>query len=190
MAPQKKNSPKTKKVSVTKPTSSEKKGLFSSSTSSKKSSTTKSGPKREDPKKIAAKNMTKGHPGGKAEKKKIASKMANKSYARKDTMGSTKATSKSGVERAERAAKRSAVKEAHSDKDPRAKKARLDMVRDVRPGMDLVNLLSTSDGVADIIEVSGRPPLPAGGIAVTCPIVFTLSPTFQGGCCGRAHIAL
>ena len=132
--------------------------------------------------------MTKGHSGGKAEKKKIASKMANKSYARKDTMGSMKATSKSGVERAERAAKRSAVKEAHSDKDPRAKKAKLDMVRDafpgmdlakdVLPGMDLVNLLSTSDGAPDIIEVSGQPPLPGGGIEVTCPMVFTLSPTF------------
>ena len=81
------------------------KGLFSSSTSSKKSSTTKSGPKRADPKKIAAKNMTKGHPRGKAEKEKIVSKMANKSYAIKDT----KATSKSGMQRAERAAKRSAV---------------------------------------------------------------------------------
>ena len=92
MAPQKKNSPKTKKVAMTKPTSSKKKGLFSSSTSSTKSSTTKSGPERADPKKIAAKNMTKGHPGGKAEKEKIVSKMANKSYARKDTMGSTKAT--------------------------------------------------------------------------------------------------
>ena len=188
MAPQKKNLSKTKKVAKTKPDSSKKKGLFSSSTSSKKSSTMKSGPKRADPKKIAAKNMTKGHPGGKAEKEKIASKMANKSYARKDTKGSTKATSKSGMERAERAAKRSAVKEAHSDKDPRAKKAKLDMVRDafpgmdlakdVLPGMDLVNLLSTSDGVADIIEVSGRPPLPAGGIEVTCLIVFTLLPTF------------
>ena len=122
--------------------------------------------------------MTKGHPGGKAEKEKIVSKMANKSDARKDTKGSAKATSKSAVERAERAAKRSAVKEAQCDKVSRAKKARLDMVRDVLPGMDLVNLLSTSDGVADIIEVSGRPPLPAGGFEVTCPIVFTLSPTF------------
>ena len=122
--------------------------------------------------------MTKRHPGLKAEKEKIVSKMANKSYARKDTMGSMKATSKSGVERAERAAKRSAVKEAQCDKVSRAKKARLDMAKDVLPGIDLVNLLSTSDGVADIIEVSGRPPLPAGGIEVTCPIVFTLSPTF------------
>ena len=75
--------------------------------------------------------MTKGHPGGKAEKEKIVSKMANKSYARKDTKGPTKATSKSGMERAERAAKRSAVKEAQCDKDPRAKKAKLDMVREV-----------------------------------------------------------
>ena len=73
MALQKKNSPKTKKVAMT---------------------------KRADPKKIAAKNMTKGHPGGKAEKEKIVSKMANKSYARKDTMGSTKATTKSGMQRA------------------------------------------------------------------------------------------
>ena len=136
------------------------------------SSTTKSGPKRADPKKIAAKNMTKGHPGGKAEKEKIVSKMANKSYAIKDTKRSTKATSKSGMERAERAAKRSAVKEAQCDKVSRAKKARLDMAKDVLPGIDLVNLLSTSDGVADIIELSGGPPLPAGGI------LFTLSPTF------------
>ena len=92
------------------------------------------------------------------------------------------------MQRAKRAAKRSAVKEAQCDKDPRAKKAKLDMVRDafpgmdlakdVLPGMDLVNLLSTSDGAPDIIEVSGQPPLPAGGIEVTCPIVFTLSPTF------------
>ena len=174
MAPQKKNSPKTKRVAKTKPTSSKKKDLISSSTSSKKSSTTKSGPKRADPKKIAAKNMTKGHSGGKAEKKKIA----NKSYAIKDTKGSTKATSKSGMQRAERAAKRSAVKEAQCEKVSRAKKARLDMAKDVLPGIDLVNLLSTSDGVADIIEVSGRPPLPAGGIEVTCALVFTLSPTF------------
>ena len=114
--------------------------------------------------------MTREHPGGKAEKEKIVSKMANKSYARKDTMGSMKATSKSGVERAERAAKRTAIKEAQCDKVSRAKKARLDMAKDVLPGIDLVNLLSTSDGVADIIEVSG--------IEVTCPILFTLSPTF------------
>ena len=59
----------------------------------------------------------------------------------------------SGMQRAERAAKRSAVKEAHSDKDPRAKKAKLDMVRDAFQGMDLAK-----DHLPDMVE-PGQPPL-------------------------------
>ena len=95
--------------------------------------------------------------------------MARRSSAKVETRGLKKAMKKSAVERAERASKRSALKEALNDQEPRAKKARLDLLKKVDdlPGLDLASLLSTSDGVADIAAASGSRPLGAGGVEVT-----------------------
>ena len=143
-------------------------------TSSKKSPNKKSGPKKTNSKNTTAKNMMKKGSQVEALKKKTVSKMAGRSSAKRETRGFKKAMTKSAVERAERANKRSALKEALSDKEPRAKRARLDLLKKVDdlPGLDLASLLSTSDGVADIAAASGSRPLGAGGVEVTS---FTIS---------------
>ena len=160
MAPQNQNNPK--KTAMKK----KKVQAKNARTSSKKSPNKKSGPKKTNSKNATAKKMTKKGSKVGALKKKTVSKM--------ETRGFMKAMSKSAVERAERANKRSALKEALSDKEPRAKKARLDLLKrvDDLPGLDLASLLITSDGVADIAAASGSRPLGAGGVEVTS---FTIS---------------
>ena len=147
-------------------------------TSSKKSPNKKTSSKNETAKKMVEKGSKVG-----ALKKKTVSKMAGRSSAKRETRGLKKAMSKSGVERAERANKRSALKEALSDKEPRAKKARLDLLKKVNdlPGLDLASLLTTSDGVADIAAASGSRPLAAGGVEVTSFTLSLLTQTSPGG---------
>ena len=139
----------------------------------------------------AKKMMKKGSKVG-ALKKKTVSKMAARSSAKRETRGFKKAMDKSAVECAERANKRSALKEALSDTEPRAKKARLDLLKKVDdlPGLDLASLLSTSDGVADSAAASGSRPLGAGGVEVTAFTLFLLSPTPPGGSDGEAYSAV
>ena len=163
-------------------------------TSSKKSPNKKSGPKKTNSKNATAKKMMKKGSQVGALKKKTVSKVAGRSSAKRETRGFKKAMSKSAVERAERANKRSALKdkEALSDKEPRAKNARLDLLKKVDdlPGLDLASLLSTSDGVADIAAASGSRPLGAGGVEVTAFTLFLLSPTPPGGSDGEAYSAV
>ena len=148
-------------------------------TSSIKSPNKKSESKKTNSKNVTAKKMMmKGSQVG-ALKKKTVSKMAGRSSAKRETRGLKKAMSKSAVERAERASKRSAL----SDQEPRAKKARLDLLKKVddMPGLDLASLLSTSDGVADIAAASGSRPMGAGGVEVTSFTLSVLSQTSPGG---------
>ena len=177
MAPQNQNNPKK--------TAMKKKEVLAKNarTSSKKSPNKKSGPKKTNSKNATAKKMMKKGSKVGALKKKTVSKMAGRSSAKRETRGLKKAMSKSGVERAERANKRSALKEALSDKEPRAKKARLDLLKKVDdlPGLDLASLLSTSDGVADIAAASGSRPLAAGGVEVTSFTLSLLTQTSPGG---------
>ena len=168
MAPQDQNNPK--KTAMKK----KKVQAKNARTSSKKSPNKKSGPKKTNSKNATAKKMMKkGSKVGAL--KKTVSKMADRSSAKRETRGLKKAMSKSAVERAERANKRSALKEALSDKEPRAKRARLDLLKKVDdlPGLDLASLLITSGGVADIAAASGSRPLGAGAVEVTS---FTLYP--------------
>ena len=176
MAPQNQNSPKK--------TAMKKKKVQAKNvrTSSKKSPNKKSGPKKMNSKnETTAKKMMKAGSKVGALKKKTVSKMAGRSSAKRETRGFKKAMSTSAVERAERANKRSALKEALSDKEPRAKKARLDLLKKVNdlPGLDLASLLSTSDGVADIAAASGSRPL--GGVEVSSFTLSLLSQTSPGG---------
>ena len=97
-------------------------------------------------------------------KKKLASKKATalakkvgKSCSAKKDSTRLNTTSNSSDERAARAAKRAAAKEDSITLGPKAKKARLGL--DVFPKEDLVDLLSASDGVADILAASGSQPL-------------------------------
>ena len=97
-------------------------------------------------------------------KKKLASKKATalakkvgKSCSAKKDSTRLNTTSNSSDERAARAAKRAAANEDSITLGPKAKKARLGL--DVFPKEDLVDLLSTSDGVADILAASGSQPL-------------------------------
>ena len=177
MAPQNQNNPKK--------TAMKKKEVLAKNarTSSKKSPNKKSGPKKTNSKNATAKKMMKKGSKVGALKKKTVSKMAGRSSAKRETRGLKKAMSKSGVERAERANKRSALKEALSDKEPRAKKARLDLLKKVNdlPGLDLASLLTTSDGVADIAAASGSRPLAAGGVEVTSFTLSLLTQTSPGG---------
>ena len=177
MAPQNQNNPKK--------TAMKKKEVLAKNarTSSKKSPNKKSGPKKADSKTATAKKMMKKGSKVGALKKKTVSKMAGMSSAKRETRGLKKAMSKSAVERAERANKRSALKEALSDKEPRAKKARLDLLKKVDdlPGLDLASLLAASDGVADIAAASGSRPLGAGGVEVTSFTLSLLSQTCPGG---------
>ena len=175
MAPQNQNNPK--KTAMKK----KKVQAKNSRTSSEK----KSGPKKMNSKnETTAKKMMKAGSKVGALKKTTVSEMAGRSSAKRETRGLKKAMSKSAVERAERANKRSALKEALSDQEPRAKKARLDLLKKVDdlPGLDLASLLSTSDGVADIAAASASRPLGAGGIEVTSfTISSLLSQTSPGG---------
>ena len=183
MAPQNQNNPK--KTAMKK----KKVQAKNARTSSKKSPNKKSGPRKANSKNATAKKMMKKGSKVGALKKKTVSKMAGRSSAKRETRGLKEAMSKSAVERAERANKRSALKEALSDKEPRAKKARLDLLKKVDdlPGLDLASLLSTSDGVADIAAASGSRPLGAGGVEVTSfTISSLLSPTSPGGSDGEA----
>ena len=177
MAPQNQNNPKK--------TAMKKKEVLAKNarTSSKKSPNKKSGPKKTNSKNATAKKMMKKGSRVAALKKKTVSKMVGRSSAKRETRGLKKAMSKSAVERAERANKRSALKEALSDKEPRAKKARLDLLKKVDdlPGLDLASLLATSDGVADIAAASGSRPLAAGGVEVTSFTLSLLSQTSPGG---------
>ena len=161
-------------------------------TSSEKSPNKKSGPKKADSKTETAKKMMKDGLKVGALKKKTVSTVVGRSSARRETRGLKKAMSKSAVERAERANKRSALKEALSDQEPRAKKARLDLLKKVDdlPGLDLASLLSTSDGVAGIAAASGSRPLAAGGVEVTSFTLSLLSQTSPGGSDEQAHSAL
>ena len=165
----------TKKVAVPKKTPLKKKVLDKkvaapkktypkvSGLSTMKSSTKKTEPKKADVKKPLMKKPTKTSPL----KKKLAAKKATalakkvgKSSAKiLGKMDSTRlnTTSKSSDERAARAAKRQAAKEDFIILGPKAKKARLGL--DVFPKEDLVDLLSASDGVADILAASGSQPL-------------------------------
>ena len=147
-------------------------------TSSEKPPNKKSGPMKINSKKMMKKSSKVG-----ALKKKTVSKMAGRSSAKRETRGFKKAMSKSAVERAERANKRSALKdkEALSDKEPRAKRARLNLRKKVDdlPGLHLASLLSTSDGVADIAAASGSRPL--GGVEVSSFTLSLLSQTSPGG---------
>ena len=175
MAPQNQNNPK--KTAM-------KKKKVQAKASSKKSPNKKSGPKKTNSKNATAKKMMKKGSKVGALKKKTVSKMAGRSSAKRETRGLKEAMCKSAVERAERAYKRSALKEALSDKEPRAKKARLDLLKKVDdlPGLDLASLLATSDGVADIAAASGSRPLAAGGVEVTSfTISSLLSQTSPGG---------
>ena len=174
MAPQNQNN--SKKTAM-------KKKKVQAKTSSNKSPNKKSGPKKADSKTATAKKMMKKGSQVGALKKTIVSKMAGRSSSKRETRGLKKAMSKSAVERAERANKRSALKEALSDKEPRAKKARLDLLKKVDdlPGLDLASLLATSDGVADIAAASGSRPLAAGGVEVTSFTLSLLSQTSPGG---------
>ena len=124
-----------------------------------KSSTKKTELKKAGIKKPLIKKQTKKSPL----KKKLASKKATalakkvgKSSAKKDTTR-LNTTPNSSAERAARAAKRQAAKEDSITLGPMAKMARLDL--DVLPKVDLVDLVSTSDGVADILAASGSQPL-------------------------------
>ena len=76
------------------------------------------------------------------------------SAAKKESKGS-----KSGEDRAARATRRRLAKEAPDAKQPKLKKARLDA------SSDLVSLLTTSAGVADIFATSGSRPLPEEAVA-------------------------
>ena len=182
MAPQNQNNPK--KTAMKK----KKVQAKNARTSSEKSPNKKPGPKKTNSKNATAKKMMKKGSKVGALKKKTVSKMAGRSSAKRETRGLKKAMSKSAVERAERAYKRSALKEALSDKEPRAKKARLDLLKKVDdlPGLDLASLLSTSDGVADIAAASGSRPLGADGVEVTSFTLSLLSPTSRGGSDGHA----
>ena len=186
MAPQNQNNPKR--------TAMKKKKVQANNarTSSKKSPNKKSGPKKTNSKNTTAKNMMKKGSQVEALKKKTVSKMAGRSSAKRETRGLKMAMSQSALERAERANKRSALKEALSDQEPRAKKARLDLLKKVDdlPGLDLASLLATSDGVADIAAASGSRPLGAGGVEVTASTLFLLSPTPPGGSDGEAYSAV
>ena len=186
MAPQNQNNPK--KTAMKK----KKVQAKNSRTSSEKSPNKKPGPKKMNSKNATAEKMMKKGSKVGALKKKTVSKMAGRSSAKRETRGLKKAMSKSAVERAERANKRSALKEALSDKEPRAKKARLDLLKKVDdlPGLDLASLLSTSDGVADIAAASGSRPLGAGGVEVTSFTLSLFSPTSPGGSDEQADSAL
>ena len=186
MAPQNQNNPK--KTAMKK----KKVQAKNARTSSKQPPNKKSGPKKTNSKNATAKKMMKKGSKAGALKEKTVSKMAGRSSAKRETRGFKKAMSKSAVERAERANKRSALKEALSDKEPRAKKARLDLLKKVDdlPGLDLASLLITSDGVADIAAASGSQPLGAGGVEVTSFTLSLLSQTSPGGSDGHADSAL
>ena len=153
-----KKTPLQKKVSAKKVAAPKKTYPKVSGLSTMESSTKKTEPKKADGKKPMAKKLTKKSPL----KKKLAAKKATalakkvgKSSAKKDTRLNT--TSKSCCERAARAAKRDAAKEDSITLGPKAKKARLGL--DDFPKEDLVDLISTSDGVADIPAASGSQPL-------------------------------
>ena len=152
-------------------------------TSSEKPPNKKSGPMKMNSKNATAKKMMKKSSKVGALKKKTMSKMTARSSVKRETRGFKKAMSKSAVERAERANKRSALKdkEALSDKEPRAKRARLNLRKKVDdlPGLHLASLLSTSDGVADIAAASGSRPL--GGVEVSSFTLSLLSQTSPGG---------
>ena len=155
----------------------------------KKSPNKTSGPKKTNSKNATAKKMMKKGSKVGALKKTTVSKMAGRSSAKRETRGLKKAMSKSAVERDARANKRSTLREALSDQEPRAKKARLDLLKKVDdlPGLDLASLLSTSDGVADIAAASASRPLGAGGIEVTSfTISSLLSQTSPGGSAEQA----
>ena len=143
-----------KKVATPKKTYPKVSGL-----SAKKSSMKKTEPKKADVKKPLMKKPNKKSPL----KKKLASKKATalakkvgKSSAKKDSTR-LNTTSNSSDERAARAAKRQAAKEDSITLGPMAKRARLD--QDDFPKEDLVDLVSTSDGVAEILAASGSQPL-------------------------------
>ena len=181
MAPQNQNNPK--KTAMKK----KKVQAKNARTSSNKSPNKKSGLKKTNSKNETAKQMMKKGSKVGALKKTTVSKMAGRRSSKRETRGLKKAMSMSAVERAERANKRankrSALKEALSDQEPRAKKARLDLLKKVDDlrGLDLASLLSTSDGVADIAAASGSRPLVAGGVEVTSFTLSLLSPTSPGG---------
>ena len=181
MAPQNQNSPK--KTAMKK----KKVQAKNARTSSKKSPNKKSEPKKADSKTATTKKMMNDGLKVGALKKKTVSKMAGRSSAKRETRGLKEAMCKSAVERAERAYKRSALKEALSDKEPRAKNARLVLLKKVDdlPGLELASLLSTSDGVADIAAASGSRPLGGGGVEVTSFTLSLLSQTSPGGSDGQ-----
>lgn len=160
----------TKKVAVPKKTPLKKKVLDKkvatpkktlpkvSGLSTKKSSTKKTEPKKADAKRPMTKKPTKTSPLKKLASKKATAlaKKVGKSSAKKDSTR-LNTTSNSSDARAARAAKRQAAKEDSITLGPMAKRARLNL--DVFPKEDLVDLLSASDGVADILAASGSQPL-------------------------------
>ena len=175
MAPQqKKNSKKTaspKKIPAKK-TALKKAGskkLSSKTTPNKKIAASKkmspqkkkTAPKKTVPKKPANKKPA---PKKAALKKKIESKRTAKvgqSVAKENAQGKKMAISKGSEERTARASRRSLAKAAPAAKEPQRKRARLD------GSSDLVNLLTTSAPVLDIIAASGSRPFPKEAMEVT-----------------------